>query len=260
MTLAAKRILITRPEAQGEGLLKRLRSLGAVAIHYPVLAIVPLTDKALRQQARQKILDLDLYHHVIFISTNAVQYGGDWIDDFWPQLPVGIQWHAIGMTTATAMVKRGLNAAAPTVAMDSEALLALLDLHRLSGQRVLIVRGVGGRDHLAEQLRKHGAKVDYIECYQRQLPERPAGELAHLISDQAIEVICVNSGESLQNLISLVGIEPLLSRTLLVPSQRVAEIAKAQGLSQLQVAVNASDAACVNALQQWAGESPAENN
>ena len=254
MSLAQKRILITRPENQGESLSAEINKYGGIAIHYPVLEIVPLSlsDTELRQQAKQLILDLDLYHHVIFISTNAVAFGVDWIDDYWPQLPVGIQWHAIGGATAKSMIDRGLDSVIPTVAMNSEALLQLLDLQRMAEKKVLIVRGVGGREYLAEQLKQYGARVDYLECYQRRIPDKPSGELAKIIKEHNIEAICINSGESLENLCELASSDAIKQLTLIVPGERVANLAKEKGFTQLEIAENASDAAVLASLKQWA--------
>lgn len=254
MSLSGKRILVTRPEQQGDGIVNMINRLKGVAVHYPLLEIVPLAleDTERRQHTRQLFLDLDLYHHVIFISTNAVQYGVDWIDDFWPQLPVGIQWHAIGGATAKTMVERGLDAAVPTVAMNSEALLQLLDLQSMAEKKVLIVRGVGGRDYLSKELSQYGAKVDYAECYQRQRPNKPQGELNGIIKTQAIDMICVNSGESLENLCALADNDLVKSIALLVPGERVAKLAQEKGFAKLEIAENASDVAVVAALQNWA--------
>tara|TARA_R110000868_G_scaffold179802_3_gene420126 strand:- start:22881 stop:23669 length:789 start_codon:yes stop_codon:yes gene_type:complete len=252
-SLQGQKILITRPEQQGGNLVKKLSQLGASVIHYPVLELQPLTaDHTQRQRSKQLLLNLDHYHHVIFISSNAVHFGGQWMQEFWPQWPVGIQWHAIGVATAQAMLHYDLDANAPTIAMNSEALLQLMDLQHINQQKVLIVRGVGGREHLAEQLRSKGALVDYAECYQRQLPHRPKGELAAIIEAQQISTLCVNSGESLDNFIQLAGVDVLRSLNVLVPGQRVADLARAAGCQHIIVADNASDDACVVALQQYA--------
>ena len=59
---------------------------------------------------------------------------------------------------------------APAQGMNTEALLKLPELHQIDGQRFLILRGVGGRETLATQLRARGAHVDYAECYRRVEP------------------------------------------------------------------------------------------
>jgi len=181
-----------------------------------------------------------------------VAYGIEWMEQFWPQWPVGIQWYAMGMATAKALLRRDLVASSPTVAMNSEALLEIMDLRNIAEEKVLIVRGVGGREYLAERLRANGATVNYAECYQRQIPNKPAGELSAIIESQQITAACINSGESLENLISLAGDGVLRSLAVVVPSERVAQMAEQQGFNRVIQADNASDDACIAALQQIA--------
>jgi uroporphyrinogen-III synthase len=45
-----------------------------------------------------------------------------------------------------------------------------------TGKKVLIMRGVGGRDLLCQTLREQGAHVDMIELYHRELPHEAASQ------------------------------------------------------------------------------------
>jgi uroporphyrinogen-III synthase len=53
---------------------------------------------------------------------------------------------------------------------DSESLWQRLRSLDWNGVRVLIVRGDGGRDWLADTLREHGARVDFVSAYSRSAP------------------------------------------------------------------------------------------
>jgi uroporphyrinogen-III synthase len=53
---------------------------------------------------------------------------------------------------------------------DSESLWQRLRSLDWNGVRVLIVRGDGGRDWLADTLREHGARVDFVSTYSRSAP------------------------------------------------------------------------------------------
>ena len=251
--LKGVRVLLTRPEQRQESLKRQLELCGATVKSYPVMAIRGLDktgDAEQYQQCKRQWMRLDEFKHVIFISTNAVQFGLEWMETFWPQLPVGLQWYAIGTATAEALSNYGIEASQAQGSMNSEVLLALPALQSVTGDKVLIVRGVGGRDYLQQQLQQRGALVEYVECYRRTIPERPTGELAALIEEQSFDVVCVMSGESLQNLSQLLGNREALlhNKILLVPGQRVADKAKALGCQRLIVAENASVDGLLHAL------------
>ncbi len=136
----------------------------------------------------------------------------------------------------------------------SEGLLALPQLQEISGQRVLIIKGEGGRGAVREELGRRGARVDELACYRRDRPRYAAGEVAAKLSNWHIQVIMISSGEGLANLLTLLSQEETSKFTaiaLLVPSQRIAGLAQEAGFKQVITAENASDAAMVRALEDW---------
>lgn len=255
--LAGLRVLITRPAGRAEPLQAAIEALGANVTHIPLLAVTGLDeqrDAELWQRAKQRVLELDRYRRVIAISVNAVHYGQQWIGNYWPQLPHGIDWYGIGAATIAEFARfdiRAQPAAADSAPMNSEALLALPELQRIGGERVLILRGVGGRETLAETLRARGAEVDYAECYHRVEPALDEQQRAEL-QRMEFDAVCVNSAETLANLWHHLA-EPArlqLQRCAIVaPSVRVAAQAQALGLQRAIAADNAGTAATLAALQ-----------
>jgi len=255
--LTGLKVLITRPRERADELCQSLASQGAAVAHHPLLVIDPLDprrDSALLQRNRQLALELDRYQRIVCVSVTAVEHGLDWLENFWPQWPLQQGWFGVGVATARALAERGLPASQPGGAMNSEALLAEPDWQRLDGQRVLIIRGVGGRNFLAQSLRRRGGEVDFMECYRRR-PPAPAEAARLLAAAEQAHVIGVSSGQSLAHLEQIwrgAGRDPAdLKATLLLPGDRVAELARRAGFFRLQVAANASTAATVAALQQW---------
>lgn len=245
-------VLVTRPAAQADALMALLREAGFHPGHQPLLELEALP--VLPPEQRQYLLDLDRYQHVIFISANAVRMGLACIDDYWPQLPTGIRWYAVGTSTAALLQERGLSPVTPGEAMTSEGLLAVPELANVAGERVLIVKGEGGRDALRTALIGRGAVVDELACYRRRCPELASGTLAARLKSARIEVILLSSGEGLQNLLTLLSREETTKFRhicLVVPSPRVAALAREAGFEQVCVAANASDEAMLAALQKW---------
>ncbi|WP_207061590.1 uroporphyrinogen-III synthase [Motiliproteus sp. SC1-56] len=256
--LTGERVLVTRPAHQADALCQHLQALGAEAVRFPTLAIHPCTpDNPQYSSLKQKFLDLDHYHAVIFVSANAARLGHEWIDSYWPQLPLRIHWLAVGQATARTLSELGIPAQHPDQAMDSEALLALPILQELDHQRVLICRGEGGRELLAQTLQARGAQVDYAELYRRGCPTYSSADIESIIYKSPPTVMLVTSGEALDNLVRLCRqvnqqfeASALRRRLLVVPSPRVAEQAHQLGFEQVREAANATDGAMLEALQR----------
>ncbi|ASP37848.1 uroporphyrinogen-III synthase [Bacterioplanes sanyensis] len=238
-------VVVTRPAGQQQALMEALSQLGVTPLHRPLMRIEALASNA---TLRQSMIDLDHYQAVIAISRNAAEHGLRWMDEFWPQPPVGIDWYAVGPTTAEVLQQAGLRVRMPMQQFDSEGLLALASLSakRVTGTKVLIWRGVGGRETLASVLRQRGAQVDYAELYQRLavtdqdwpqvLASRP---LLLLSSSQALDIVSAQVPDLAQRIAALV-----------VPSERAATQARAQGITTIQAA-SARDEDMLASVGQW---------
>ncbi|MDX9875077.1 MAG: uroporphyrinogen-III synthase [Spongiibacteraceae bacterium] len=248
--LAGELVLITRPVGRADELQAALEAEGARVIHIPLLSIEPLApDEPASAVLRRQLLELDRYDRVIAVSVNAVEQGMEAITGLWPQLPVGIRWYGIGAATAAAFARWDVAATSPGGAMTTEELLALPDFADLNGERVLILRADGGREAMATAMRERGATVDYAVCYRR-CRLRPEAELAAALAQQPTAV-CLNSGDTLA---AFVAALPAPSAQwhdlrLVLPSERVAELARAQGFRRATAAVNAGTAATLAALR-----------
>jgi len=217
-----------------------------------MLRLLPLAE--LPPPEQRLVAALGDYQHIIFVSGNAVQFGMAWIKPRWPVLPTGPAWYAVGEATAGRLSSFGISARTPGSAMTSEGLLALPSLREVAGQRILIVKGEGGRSTLAEELAGRGAIVDSLACYRRAPPELGPGELARKLRQWDITVVIISSGEGLANLLGLLSpaeTSKFVHITFLVPSKRVAEMAREAGLNRVITAENASDSAMLRAMAIW---------
>lgn len=287
MLLASKPcVVITRPQAQAETWAADLQTLGFASRRLPLLELRAVQDEAQQRAIKNKILDFDLYQKVIFVSQNAVDYGMAWLEDYWPQLPIGIDYFAVGATTAKKLANYGIAvtdlAISESGGMTSEDLLRAPQLQDVQGDKILIFRGLGGRGHLAETLRERGAWVDYCELYERLIPSEAQEQLQQLLAEAIGNepagtgvkerfILALHSGESLQNLLRLTAnlgenlhspaqktaqanaLAQLQTLPLLVPSARVAETARTAGFKYLITAENATDHAMTAALLNYTG-------
>ncbi|HED16917.1 MAG TPA: uroporphyrinogen-III synthase [Gammaproteobacteria bacterium] len=250
-------VLVTRPQHQAEPFCRLIEQAGGDAIRFPVLEV---TDPGDSTALNKRLDQLAEYQIAIFISANAVRYAMSRIQAR-AGLPAGLRIAAIGRASARELQHMGVEVNdCPSRQFDSEALLALPGFADVAGQRILIFRGEGGREHLASVLRERGATVDYAEVYRR---IRPAADTTNLMQRWArgeIQVITLTSVEALRNLYELVGKlgrQWLLHTDLIVASERIQQQAQSLGLSaSITVACNASDAAMLECLVQWRQSHP----
>jgi uroporphyrinogen-III synthase len=247
--LRGKGIVVTRPVGQAGTLCALLAEQGAVPITFPTLAIQPITGLEAAQTVASQAERADL---LIFISANAVEQ----VLALLPQgLPSRPKLAVIGKATARALRRAGYEPDfMPTTGNDSEALLALPGLQCVQAWQVLIVRGAGGRETLAETLRARGAKVRYAEVYRRLKPCVDPSDLIARWQRGEVHGVTATSNETLQNLYDLLGTAGrscLLTTPLVVVSPRAALLAAELGFNApIQITAEASDQALMDALNR----------
>lgn len=224
---------------------------GAKVLSLPFIEIKALNDVQAIQDLEDKVLQLDCYQSLIFVSNNAVRFGGEVINNYWPQVPLSVNVIAVGPTTAEAASERFIcEVTQPSNGMTSEDILRLPQLQDVSGQKIGIVRGQGGRELLADTLRERGAIVDYLEAYSRSLIDYTSADFCNRLCEAGVNVLTVSSGESLDRLTHLLADDrkKLQQFNLLVPSQRVGRQAEKAGYQKVHNASGADPLSFVSAL------------
>lgn len=250
--MSAWRLLLTRPAEDCAALAQILAAQGVVSHCMPLLAIEALDETP---EQRSAFADLQRYCAVIVVSKPAARIGLQLLAQHGaptPELP----WFSVGAATAAVLAEQGLAVHFPDLGDDSEALLALPALQQAiaaPAPRVLILRGEGGREFLAECLRSQGVSVDYLPLYRRVLPQYAPGELSRQVRAERLNGLVVSSGQGFEHLLQLAGDDwPALARLpLFVPSPRVAEQARAAGAQIVVDCRGASAAALQAALEQF---------
>ncbi len=251
-------VLVTRPSHQADGLCQLIEDQGGTVTRFPVIEVAPPSDTAPLDEVIGRIEQFSL---AIFISANAVDEGMQAINQRRDGLPSSIEIAVIGPSTAHALRKWQLAPnICPAPPYNSESLLAEPTLRQVDGKRILIVRGEGGREQLANTLRERGAIVEYAIAYSRRQPQLDPAPLIREWRRGAIQVVTATSNEALINLLDMVGEEGrslLLESPLVVVSERNAALAEELGFTHSAiVAQEASDAAMVAAIiagerRQW---------
>lgn len=250
--LAEKTIVVTRPLAQAQNILELLEVRQASVIHFPVISISVSNNI---ETAKQYFSNLANYQVIIFISTNSVHYAMSAAQE------LGIRLNnstlaAVGPATKAALEQYGCKVAiVPETGFTSEDLLNDPALHNIAQQKILIIRGDGGREHLRQTLVAREAQVDYAEVYQRKLPsERNSINLIQLPKHDT--AILLYSVESVQNLWSLCTLEErqwLTNMAFVVGSKHIADATARVGFAKNSIiAENPSDGAMLTALSTWA--------
>ncbi|MBD0677354.1 uroporphyrinogen-III synthase [Pseudomonas sp. PSB11] len=245
------RLLLTRPADESAALASLLADQGIFSSSLPLLDIVPIP---VSDTICEVIRELDRYSAVIVVSKPAARIGVELLERFCSQAP-RVKWFSVGCATARIFQDHGMDVSFPEEGDDSEALLELASLREaLAGPdpRVLILRGEGGRELLAERLREAGASVEYLELYRRELPQYPSAALEQRIETERLNALVVSSGQGFEHLHQLAGDAwPQLSRLpLFVPSPRVAELARAAGAQTVVDCRGASATALLTALRE----------
>lgn len=235
-------MLVTRPRDQADGLAQAIVQAGGIPLLFPLLDIAPVEDVAVLQRQVSHLARCDL---VIFISPNAVKFGMAAIAA--SGLPLDMKVATVGQGSAKALRASGVSEViAPAERFDSEGLLALPELQRIAGWRVMIFRGDGGRELLGDTLKARGAEVEYVACYRRGRPQDNAGELLQAQPD----AITVTSSEALGYLWQMLDTEALSvlrDTPLFVPHPRIAELARSQGWTEVHL-TGAGDEGLISAL------------
>jgi uroporphyrinogen-III synthase len=240
-------LVVTRPAAQAARFIELARGAGAQCLAFPTLRITPLPLAADRIAQLQS----HAWDWGIWTSTNAVELG-------WPALrEVAIGRHAaVGRATERALQAQGLTVAVRPDNANSEGLLGTPELHAVHGQRVLLVKGAGGRDLLRETLAARGAHVETLEVYRREqaVPTDAALHSLHAALETR-PIVTATSVDVLAALLELAGpsvAAGLRGLALVVPGARVAAAAQQLGWrGAVTVAATAEDdamlAACIGA-------------
>ena len=271
--MSTKTIVVTRPSGQARQLIEVLtraieasgvgnRSLPEI-LSLPLLTIVPKSDDHLANQIATALYDADL---AIFVSPNAIEsvmrlLECDWQNFSQKIIPIGV----MGGSSHLALKNHGIGREEhPTPIMipknnenwDSEGLWKEFQSLKWDWQnkKVVIFKGEGGRDWLADTLKNAGAIVETISTYAR-IPldiDNPSWQLVREM-DLSKSLWLLTSSEAVRYLGEVMKdqfIQSLNAASALCPHHNIADAAEIIGFGEVFTS-EPGDEALIKSTLAW---------
>ena len=247
--LQGVRVLVTRPQPQADTLAQHLSRYGAEPVVMPMIEITPLFTSEILPLT-SPLTDISQFNKVVAVSIPSAEIAFN----LSPKKPEAADWFTPGLSTAKTLARFGITALCPDALFTSEALLQLPGLQNIAGERILLLKGEGGRDVIEQTLKARGADVVPLVLYRRVCPKYSNSMLEQTVASKTINAIVATSSQIVTHLLacfqavnakSFICMQPLL-----VPSERVAEHARAKGFTQTVVCQSAGNDDVTAALLQ----------
>ena len=255
MSLNNKTILVTRRPEQAGRFIAEVERRGGRAIVVPAIRVI---DPDSWDPCDEAISRLVFYDAVLLTSVNAVQkFMGRC-----RQRGIGtaalrqVTFRALGAKTAAAIAGEGCDTGTLPPAYSGASFAETLIAEGVAGKRFLLPRSeIGGRE-LAEELERHGARVDSVVCYRTVPPEpRDARPLVRQLLDGGVDVLAFASPSAVQNFLAML---PESARDAVRARTAVAVIGPTTGRAASElgwppaiVAESATDEGFVEAIDEY---------
>ncbi|MGB7217739.1 MAG: uroporphyrinogen-III C-methyltransferase [Vicinamibacterales bacterium] len=219
--LFGKRVLVTRPREQAAELVERLEEAGAEAVEAPMIRIAPPSDYGPLDEACARAGSFDW---IVFPSVNAVDVFVERLLRTPQDLRAlaGVKLCAVGPATSERLARHGLKVDLTPSEYRAEGVLrAMVETGSMSGLAILLPHADIGRELLADELRKQGAKVTEVVAYTTVVAE-PATEgepdVYRMLLDRRLDVVTFTSPSAVRSFVKMLGAEPAadLLRTTVV--------------------------------------------
>ena len=251
--LKDRAIVITRPAGEAQRLTALIREAGGVPLLYPAIEILDAPDPRALDAVIERLDDFDL---AIFISPSAVDKAMTRISAR-RALPAKLRCAAIGPGGVRALQRFGITGViAPQGRFDSESLLASTFMQNVTGKNVVIFRGDGGRELLADTLTARGAQVESVTCYRRAKPALDTAPLLDAWSRGEVAAVIVTSSEGLRNFCEMLGAPGaafLRNTLMIVPHPRIAAVARELRMTCVVESASGDEALVATVIRQLCG-------
>lgn len=220
-------ILIVRPPNQTLEDIAVCRQAGWHAVPFSPIVLQPHLETLTALKQHSTNMDA-----VFWVSPGAIEIAAPYFD-----FSDGLMHHiAVGQASRRKLEPFCANPVhAPQDGNDSEAVLRLPIWQQLQpGADILIIRGTGGRNYLAENLKKQGFNVHITEVYSRQR-QMPDWSVFAQSPPQAAYITSAEAARALFELAPPKLAQPLRTLLYLTHHPRIAETLRTMGVQRIEI-------------------------
>ncbi|MCF7820827.1 MAG: uroporphyrinogen-III synthase [Mariprofundaceae bacterium] len=247
LSLAGKRILITRSSEQAEATATEIGRRGGKALFLPCLEVECLAENI--QQSLPILEDPSV--DVLFTSRNAVECVASVLGSNFAEIVGSHRVSAIGNRTAQSLSLYGIKTELLPQKASQEG---LIETYQNSGlpERLLFFRAEEGKDLLQKALSHRGCEVITLYPYRMNCPDSDVSSTVEKLKNQQIDALLLGSPKTVENYVRRIGsVEIADTPAIAVISPQVARAAEDAGLSVQVVAKTASFDAMLDALADY---------
>ncbi len=250
--LFGKKVLITRPAGQAEGMELLLRDRGAIPVLNPVIEIKTVTSYS---KLDKSIKNISHYDWLIFTSVNGVEAFFYRMD----QLGKDARWLAnvktgvIGPATYRTLEERGIKADFMPSAFTSAGLLAEIKTNRIKDKKILLPRADIADKQLSDGLKELGAFVDEVAVYRTVATRTGQARKRELLLKDGIDAITFTSASTVTGLLRGLSKQDIskIKAKIACIGPKTAEAAESAGLKVDIIAAESTTESLVEAVEQY---------
>ncbi len=221
-------VILTRQAKYLGNMAPILETLGYQPLSIETLQIEPVFNENLLRLFRS----LDQFTDIVFVSRNAIEIGMSMIQQQQSAISKATRVMAVGAETAKHLFRYGIDALFPDHGTGADALLSVNQLADLSQRRILIVRGTGGIEWPAEEMRKRGAIVEHADVYIQKLAGGGRERFDRMLTEHDhIHGVFLHSAHSATNFMHFIkhDLERFEQTIIVVGSERIGAVARKRG-------------------------------
>lgn len=190
-----RRVLVTRPAGQQEGLLAELTEHEIEGVAVPSVSIARANPGAMRRV----VADLDGVDWLVITSANGARALTDALDG--TGLPASLRVAAVGPATAGALQAAGLQVDAMPGTYLTVAIADVLG--PVDGKRIVLARADSANRRLRDTLVERGAIVREVVAYRTIVGPPGSRDLLRRALDEGFHAVLFTSGSTVRGLLEL---------------------------------------------------------